>query len=233
MDHQMTQPTSPRPFTALALAMLVAAAAPAPAFAQQEPPRDQGFYLGLGLGAGKYSLNRGDIKTSEVGRILGATNSTINESDGNSVASKLFVGYNINRYFGVELISAGMEGLDIEYRNASGAKLAKSTYSASALALAGVARYEHDSGFIAMGKAGMAFTTAELDYAAARPNGTLVSNDPTADKTNFYWGLSAGYKFNPRWVGTLDYDDFGKVGDANSTGRASMRTVMASLQYRF
>jgi hypothetical protein len=101
------------------------------------------------------------------------------------------------------------------------------------LALAGVGRYEFDNGFVAMAKAGIARTEAELDYAVARPNGTLVTGDPTASKTNFYWGASAGYKFNSRWVATLDYDDFGKVGDANSTGRASMRTVMASGQYRF
>jgi opacity protein-like surface antigen len=203
--------------------------------AAQEPPaaRDRGWYLGYGLGVGDYSFDAADFNTNIVARTLGISGSS-GDTSGSGVASKLYGGYNFNRYFGLEAALAAADAVDIAYTNrTTGAQRAKTEFSASAFTLAGVGRYEFDSGFLVMAKAGVAFTNAVSDYSIALPGGVLRTDDPSSSKTNFYWGLSAGYKFNPRWVLLLDYDNFGTVGDADTTGRAELQSLMASVQYRF
>jgi len=205
-----------------------------PVMAQdREGPRDQGWYVGYGLGAGQYGFRAGDFSKSAVGRLLGSAGDTVVSANESGGASKLYGGYNLNRLFGIEAALATVGATEIAYRNkATGKNAAKTDYSVSALTLAGVARHEFDSGFVVMGKAGVAFTAALSDYVIAQ-DGTLRTDDPVSGETNFYWGLSAGYKFTPRWALMLDYDNFGTAGDAKQTGRAKVQTLMASVQYRF
>jgi len=232
MDMIMNTCCAPRRGAA-ALGILLALAT-VPAVAQQQQAHDSGLYIGFGLGAGNYSLKAADLRTNEVARTLGAAGVMSTDVKKTAAASKLSIGYNFNRHFGTELTSTGLDSIDLEYRDRnSGLVAAKAKYSVGALALAGVGRYEFDNRFVLMSKAGIAYTGATLDYALARPNSTLVTADPNVTKTNFYWGASVGYRFNARWVATLDYDDFGSLGNANTTGRSTMRTLTANAQYRF
>jgi OOP family OmpA-OmpF porin len=212
----------------------IAVATPALAQAQTDT-RDSGWYIGTGLGASKYSLESADYSTSQVGRALGARGSGATvDSDSYSGAFKLFGGYNFNRYLGAEAALVGLGGVELKYNTkGSGAQLASADYYASAITLAGVGRYEWDSGFLVQGKAGVAFTGAVNDYTVAAPGGTLLTNDPSVSKTNFYWGLGVGYRFDARWALIGEYENFGTVGDSNTTGRAKLQSLMASVQYRF
>jgi len=88
-------------YVACAVLTATALAFSLPANAQQEPARDQGWYLGLGLGAGKYSFNSADFRTNEIGRSLGVTSGSPSGADGNSLALKVFVGYNFNKNLGL------------------------------------------------------------------------------------------------------------------------------------
>jgi opacity protein-like surface antigen len=167
-----------------------------------------------------------------VGRLLGSAGDTVVSANESGGASKLYGGYNLNRLFGREAALATVGATEIAYPNtATGKKTAKTDYSVSALTLAGVARHEFDSGFIVMGKVGVAVTGARNDCVIAQ-DGPLGTDATVSGETNFCWGLSAGPNFTPRWALMLDHDNFGTAGDDKQTGRAKVQTPVARVQYR-
>ncbi|MCE2971145.1 MAG: porin family protein [Burkholderiales bacterium] len=219
------------PLRALAAAMIAGVAA-SPVLAQADV-RESGWYIGGGIGASRFSLDNASFATSEVGRAIGLRGTSSGDSDSTSGALKFFGGYDFNRYLGAEAAVVGLGGVTVDFNNAStGAQVGSTDYSVGAFTLAGVGRYEFDNGFLLKGKLGVAFTSAVSDYTVSLPGGTQRSNDPSANKTNFYWGLSAGYSFTRHWAVLLDYEDYGTVGNDN-VGEAKLQSLMASVQYRF
>ncbi len=206
----------------------------APAFAQTDV-RESGWYMGAGLGAARYSLDNSGFASTELGRAAGARGVSYGDSSATSGALKLYGGYDFNRYLGAEAALVSLGGVQTKYYSsqANGAQVATSDYYVGALTLAGVGRYEFDNGIVLKAKAGFAFTSATNDYSLAQPGGVLLTNDPSANKTNFYWGLSAGYLFTRHWGVMLDYENYGTVGSNSSTGEAKLQSLMASVQYRF
>ena len=200
----------------------------------QTAAQDTGLYLGYSLGASRYSLDTAAFADSEVGRELGGRAAMAGDTHATSGARKIFVGYDLNRYLGTEAAMVNLGTYRAKYfSSTTGSQIGSQDYSASAITLAGTARYEFDSGVVLKAKAGVALTDTVSDYQVARPAGTLASNDPTASKTNLYWSLAAGYRFNPHWTLFLDYENFGAVGSRNNTGQADVKSLTASLQYRF
>lgn len=204
-----------------------------PAMAQT-PAGDTGLYLGYSLGVTRYALDNGGLAESEIGRTLGPSSARRSDSNMTTAGGKITLGYDVSRHLGAEAALVNLGKYRAKYfTGGTTIQTASEDFSASAVAIAGTARYEFDSGVVLKAKAGVALTEAISDYQVARPAGTLASNDPTASKTNFYWGLAAGYRFNPKWTLYLDFDDFGTVGSRSSTGQAKAQSLMASLQYRF
>jgi hypothetical protein len=100
---------------------------------------------------------------------VGSAGNTVASANESAGAGKLYGAYNINRLFGIEAVRAALDATEIVHiKTATGKKTAKTDYSVAALTFAGVARHEFDSGFVVMGKAGVAFTGALSDYVIAQ-----------------------------------------------------------------
>jgi OOP family OmpA-OmpF porin len=229
--------------TAIALATTLASLA-APVAAQQ--PNPAGFYLGAGLGAGRASWNDGDFD------VTGSLNSEASSlglaplfsgglsKDTTAFGYKLFAGYRINQYFGVEGGWAYLGKFDFNGNFAySGVPVgsASGDYKGSSWNLALVGRYPFGNGFSVQGKLGAAFTTAELSYSISASNPAFAAiNDSGTEKknkTNVLWGLGAGYDFTPNLGMLVEYENFGTLGDSDTTGRVRMALWSASLLYKF
>jgi len=59
------------------------------------------------------------------------------------------------------------------------------------------------------------------------------ANDITATSTNFTFGIGAQYHLGERMLVRAQLEDFGTVGDPNTTGTTKLRLFSAGLAYRF
>jgi OOP family OmpA-OmpF porin len=184
-----------------------------------------GFYIGGGVGQSKISLDSSDFS--------GFT------KDENDTAFKVFGGYNFTPIFGAELMYADMGKANATASGAGGS--ATLSYKASSFALAGTARFQLGSAFTIMGRLGGAQNTAKLslDSTSGAAGALLASlgitpgSSSDKSKTDVYFGIGAQYDFNKNLGVRLDYDNFGKFGNEDDTGRAKVDMLSINAVWRF
>lgn len=210
----------------------IAAAALAALLASgQAAAQNSGWYVGGGFATTKADFVRRDFTTTSL-----ATGTYTAEDD--DFTGRIFGGYRVAPNWAVEVGIASLGTYKHRFNNAG--NVAVYDYNASALTVAAVAHLPIAGGFSLNGRAGMAFTAAELRLR--RDNGTANPpicpdnwwyNDCTSQSTNFYWGLGAQFDVNPRWGIRLDYDNYGEVGEEFETGRATIESLSVSAVFRF
>lgn len=190
------------------------------AYAQQKP-KGEHWYFGAGYGESKTRFENSDFNSAQLG-VPGITDIK-DESDS---AYKVIAGYQWTELWGIEF----------GYAN-----LGKATYSYSPpLNSINLIDYETDSYFLAatgtiplgesfslMVRAGAARNTVQ---ASVRNAGGQNAQDRN---TGFYAGLGVHWKFGQTWGLRFDFDDFGKFGDADTTGRAKGQLATVNLVARF
>ncbi len=175
---------------------------------------DGGWYGGLSLGRSSNRFNTADFAS----RIPGLSESQ-NQKD---EAYKFFAGYQFNSNFGLE---GGYVDLGKFSYNYSGTTSATSTYKTHAWSLAATGTAPLGQGFSLFGKLGLALTHANDSISDP---GNLLAGVTTAallgnsshNRTAVMWGAGAEYAFNSRYSLRAEYEDYGRVGDSNSTGAA-------------
>lgn len=193
----------------------LALAASGSAFAQ-----NSGFYGGIGLGQSKIKLDRGDFRTDPPGTV------TFDEKD---TAWKFFAGHKFHPNFAAEVSYTDFGKAQATFTEAGVSE--RGDYKASSLALWGVGMAPIATGFSALGKIGLSSNEAKRSNIGTEPGAKKR-------KTQLVWGLGAQYDFNPRFGVRVEYEDFGKFGDAfsdtgNQTGRAKVSMVSVSIVGRF
>ncbi len=161
-------------------------------------------------------------------------------SDDDEVAPRFFGGYRIAPHWGVEFGVAFLGRYKHRY-NAGASGSAVFNWDASAATAALAANLPLGGGVSLNGRLGAAFTAARIELSSA--TGTVATNlllagwgflnDRTSGETNVYWGLGAQFDIDRRWGVRLDYDNYGKVGDALETGRAKIDAWSANVLFRF
>jgi OOP family OmpA-OmpF porin len=82
--------------------------------------------------------------------------------------------------------------------------------------------------FSLIGNVGLARTTVDLSAY-----NSFGSYSPSAATTKLAWGVGAQYDFANRLGIRAQYEDFGEVGDANTTGTAKLSMISAGLVVKF
>ena len=188
---------------------------------------DGGWYGGLSLGRSTNRFNTADFASG----IPGVSEST-NQKD---EAYKFFAGYQFNSNLGLE---GGYTDLGKFSYNYSGATSATSTYKTHAWSLAATGTAPLGQGFSLFGKLGLALTRANDSISdpgnllAGATTPALLGNS-SHSRTAVMWGAGAEYAFNSRYSLRAEYEDYGRVGDSNSTGSAKDALWSMGLKVNF
>lgn len=208
----------------LAAAVLAASLAAAPAAAQ-----NSGWYMGGGAGQTNADFATGDFASLATGSY---------SNDDSETGLRFFGGYRITPNWGVEFGIATFGRFKHRYDN--GGSVAVYNYDASALTAALAAHLPLGGGVSVNGRAGIAFTAANLSLAVG--NGTETPrycesdwwyDDCVSVESNLYWGLGLQFDINPSWGVRLDYDNFGTIGDQYESGRADIEQWSLNVLYNF
>ena len=189
-----------------------------------------GWYIGGGIGQSKIKLDNSDFDFS---------GAPVNKDD-KDTGFKVFAGYNFTPIFGAELMYADMGKATVTADAGAGGS-AKLEYKATSFALAGTARFQLGSAFTIMGRLGGAQNTAKLSVpstsglvgALLAAEGITPGSSTDKTQTDVYFGLGAQYDFNRNFGVRLDYDNFGKFGNEDDTGRAKVEMLSINAVYRF
>jgi OOP family OmpA-OmpF porin len=164
-------------------------------------------YVGVGVGSSNIKLNATDV----------AGNTGKDESDS---GYKIFGGYRFNQTWAAEAAYTNLGDATVSFPGAS----AKG--EASSWSLAAVGTLPLSGGFSLLGKLGVTENKFKTSGSAAGANATK-------NKTDMLWGIGASYAFSPRVSARLEWEDYGKFGDQNTTGRAKADMLSVSVVYGF
>jgi opacity protein-like surface antigen len=223
----------------------------APQAAQaQTKPKPEAFaphaYVGLGVGQGKGDLDAGDFAPWNVeprlatalglppGSLAGTLGKSSHELD---IGARVFAGYRFHRHFALEAGYSNLtasRGFKVDYQG-YGALAGQNLYGkyyvdAWPIAAVGLFAIPKLPALSVYGKAGAAYTTARLELDS--PAYGSVVNDKKG-KFNPLLGAGAQYDFGQHWAARLDYEWYGEVGDATSTGRAQASLFTLNGLYKF
>jgi OOP family OmpA-OmpF porin len=191
---------------------------------------DSGWYVGAGVGSSRAS------DAGSIGSALDANLATQGIASGTTLDStdtawKVFGGYQFNKYFGVE---GGYNRLGRFSANSvvaggsgSGTWEANRTWT-----LAGTGTLPITDQLSLTGKAGAAYSKAELDYSATGAGGTFGISQ-SASHTEPVVGLGLKYDLDRHLALRGEWEHFKDVGDTATTGQSDINVWSASLQYRF
>ena len=197
-----------------------------------------GLYGGIGMGKAKATLERSDFTFNIAG---------VSESkDEITTAYKFFAGYQFIQYIAAEISYTDFGKFGYIYDSSGlgpGLGTGRLDYKAKSWALSGVGSIPiGSSGFSALARLGIAYNTAER---SALQGGGFTTNPviPSATKRRVspLWGAGGQYDFSPSLGVRLEYEDYGKFGEAQKnsaifpqqTGRARIHMYALSLLARF
>ena len=226
-------------------------ALPSPAQQQQRTmPTAPAWYFGAGVGVSWPQFTNSDWNNvasglNSVGLNGGGpplTQSTT--KDNTAVGWKVFGGYRVNPYFGVEASYAGLGSFDYNYTFAQGGVqtgTSDMSYKVYSVNVAVVPRLPLEQGLYVQGKVGAAFTRAENNFNLTLPTITEQASQ-SKSKTNLLAGAGIGYDFANGLGVIAEYEYYGKVGNSftysatggiEGTGRADMNLFTVSGMIRF
>ena len=205
------------------------------ALAQDNVRGDSGFYGGLAIGKAKAKLDHSDFTLNTPG---------IEETrDETSTVYKFLGGYQFTRYIAAELSYTDFGKFAYIY-NATPIGFGESrvNYKAKSWASSAVVSIPLGSSrFSATGRLGIAWNTAER---SALTGGGFVTIPPipaaTKSRAGLLWGVGGSYDFTPALTLRLEFEDYGKFGEAagnnavlQTTGRATIHMYSLNFIARF
>jgi OmpA-OmpF porin, OOP family len=228
------------------VALLAVAAAMLPSVvAGQAQVFNRYAYVGVGVGQGQGNIYNGSLSPAwmeqQVAQSLGLPPGALTGSLGRStheldIGGKVFAGYRFHRYAAVE---AGYSNLTLSryfkvdyqgYGSLAGTSL-DGKYYASAwwLGLVGMFPLPVHPALSFYGKAGAAYTKAVFDVSGS---GMPYQSSATAYKWTPLLAVGAQYDFSPNWGARVEYESYGRIGDANTTGQVDARLVTLDVLYK-
>jgi len=190
---------------------------------------DSGFFLGAGVGSAKNAFRSDDFT-------LG--NAAVAESrDEQAAGYKGLLGYRFTSSLALEAEYVNFGSFYYNYDGGAAGGSASTKYQVRTAGLAGILSLPFADNWSFIAKLG--FARSEVKNTVNQASGALATQfsapgTSVRAKTNdVYGGLGLEYSMTKNLVLRGEYEDFGTVGDSNSTGRAKVNLTSASLIYRF
>lgn len=210
------------------------------------------YYLGVSGGTSKASKAPGDNVTS-AGDILGDDlDSVIAEtgpalsSDKSGSAYKVYLGYQADKTFGLELGYADLGKFKQSVQGSVTVAEGTLSYDGSleskntAWFIDGVASFPVARDFSILGRAGVASvkTKSTVSGTATSANPDLSGSLPPYSVSKSKWvpklGIGAEYQFTKTVSGRLEYERYFKVGDLEEVGfKSDISVITAGIKFNF
>mgnify|MGYP000848929514 CR=1 FL=1 len=191
-------------------------------------PAQAQVYVGAGVG-----VSQGKFKNSDFS--LG--DPLISESnDESDTAYKLIVGYKFNPYFAVEGGYTNLGKFDYRYTGtgALAGDAGKAKYKADAWHASAVGILPFAERFSLFGKLGLAATNAKNSWDVNAPAlGLVDSGSERKSRTNLLYGVGLGYDVTKNVNVRAEYEDYGRLGNENDTGRVRASVWSLGVNYGF
>jgi OOP family OmpA-OmpF porin len=191
-------------------------------------PAQAQVYLGAGVG-----VSQGKFKSSD----FSLDDSEIHESDSESdTAYKLIVGYKFNKNFAVEGGYTNLGKFDYKYTGTGSlaGDTGKVKYDADAWHVSAVGILPFAERFSLFGKLGIAATKAKNHYDVNAPAlGLVESGSESKSRTNLLVGVGLGYDVSKNINVRTEYEDYGRLGNSNDTGRVRASVWSLGMNYQF
>lgn len=150
---------------------------------------DGGFYVGASVGQTNLDINGSDI---------GLTNATIDDSD---TGYKVFLGYDFNKNWGIELGYADLGKYD--FRGTVSNVNVTGNADVTAYYLAAIGTYPINNDFAVFGKLGVQVQ----DTSASASSGTVRAS-ASGNETNVLYGLGLKYNFTKQFSVRGEWERF-------------------------
>jgi len=186
---------------------------------------DNGWYLGAGVG-------RSDARDlSGIDPTLAGYGITSSSTFGdNATAWKLFGGYQVNKYFGVEGGYADLGRYSVNSNvTAPGAGPGAGTWEADNVwSLAAVGYLPIQDRFSAFGKVGLAYPKVEFNYSA--PGASVSASNSS---TSPLYGVGLKYDLTNNASVRGEFERYQNLGAGSTTAQSSVNVWTVGMQYRF
>lgn len=204
----------------LCSALLIGASSIPCALAQTDTPPETGLYVGAGTGIARDDGN------------YTFTGASVTSQDLTNPGAKIYVGYRLIRYFGVEIGYAKLGATSFEGTDTNGVPFSERfTHEAVPLSLVGFLplgdRWE------LIGRLGSVInSTYNTEQSCVRRTswGTVVQQN--CPSTPIAWGLGVRYRVGQKWGVRVDYDSYA-LKDSASSPRAELNFFSVGADYRF
>jgi opacity protein-like surface antigen len=227
------------------IALLAVAAFVVPSLAAGQQIFNRYAYVGVGLGQGQGKVFNGNLSPAwmeqqveqnlglPAGALAGTFGRSTHELD---IGGKVFAGYRFHPYGAIE---AGYSNLtlsryfkfDYQVNGPLGSTTLNGQYKADAwwVGLVGTLPIPALPALSVYGKAGAAYTTARFDVPSS---GIPYQSSAKAHKWTPLLAVGAQYDFTPSWGARLEYESYGRIGDADTTGQVDARLVTLDVLYK-
>ncbi|MDE1465885.1 outer membrane beta-barrel protein [Spartinivicinus poritis] len=218
----------------LAVAVVSAFAVPAFAETNLNPFEDSksGFYLGLGLGAADYDDSYSTAKDfyNEVGA-SGTLKYTTRDA-----AWKVFGGYRVNKYFGVEASYNNLGNPDADFYPSNGRSIVETEAEIKGYGLKAIGYYPINNSFELLASVGaLKWEVEEETKGTSFVTGRSAKFKSKTEKgTSLTVGLGANYNLTDNIAFGLQWERINDVGDKKlAFGETDIDTYTLSAQYKF
>ena len=173
-------------------------------------------YLGGSLGKITHHQNRNDWRAGA------GFDSTFKDTD---TSYKLYAGYQLDKNFGFE--GGYYDFGRYKARIAGGGDVGNAEIKTDSWNAFAVGTAHAGNSLSAFGKVGVTSNRSTMSFASA---GIAFnrSDQGTARRTSFAWGVGGAYSFNKNLDLRLEFEDFGKAGETNNGFQTAGRTSNSS-----
>jgi opacity protein-like surface antigen len=225
----------------LALGLFCLAATPS-ARAQSSTQSDEGFYVGVGLGASTFDQSKADFDAGVFGSLANSgftVTSAVSQLDDSGTALQGLFGYRLNPYFGFELAFADIGKLNYSATmTLTGGGLPSPSpgsisgdVSSKGPVLSVIGSVPLRKRWEVFGRVGLFYADTTIGVAATVLN---VSSSSSISARSTDWALGIGGAFNAsrRFSIRLEYEKLKNVGDPDRTGESDVDVIDLGLLIR-
>jgi OmpA-OmpF porin, OOP family len=187
---------------------------------------DSGVYLFGSAGATEYSSFKSSFDDHVAAAGFTGIQSSVDKYDR---GLKGGIGYNFNRYFGLEAGYVSLGKSDYSATVTGGS--ATGRVKAGGAVLSGVATAPLGGGFSVFGKAGIINAKVQMAIDVASAGGPAEITN-TATRTKGAYGVGIAYDLDARWSVRSEYEYFREIGAADTTGTANVFMFSLGVVYK-
>lgn len=180
----------------------------------------EGWYAGVSAGQARYDSDDAKQDLDATLASVGAGGISSSEDD-TDTGYKLYVGYQLNPHFGVELgyVDLGEWSYDASFTSPAPGT-ARGTAEVRGVTLGLVGRVPVGERFAVLGRLGVIKPKLDVD-ASVQSGGLSASGSETSRNLRFNWGLGAQYDFTQTVGVRLEWERFDNLGN-DDTGRGDV-----------